>query len=307
MRLVRDDVNFPEKLRNAVVAVGNFDGLHHGHRLVIGKALALAHDRNAPCAVLTFYPHPRQYFKPALPCLQIYTLRTKLLLLRNIGVDVVFLQRFNADFARLNPEEFIRHVLLERLHVQHVVTGENFVFGRARAGDTAMLAASAAAHGFGYTAVNIHHDPAGNACSSTHIRKLLHIGNVADASRLLSRPYSISGRVIHGDRRGRSLGFPTANIRLGKRFSPAYGVYAVRAHLPQGEKIPGVANLGVRPTFGGNTELLEVHLFNFNADLYGARIEVEPVKFLRPEKKFSGLQELKQQIQEDCSNARSVL
>ncbi len=304
MQLFRDLTHLPERFRGGVIALGNFDGVHLGHQAVIGTAMKLAQEASVPAAVLTFSPHPRAFFAPGQPPLRIYPLHVKLELLRGMGIDALFLQRFNAAFAALSPAEFIARVLHQALRARHVVTGEDFVFGKGRAGNAQMLAQG---QPFGFTCVPTLRDESGEACSSTRIRALLGAGKMSEAAQLLGRPYRLEGRVLHGDARGRTLGFPTANLRLPPVMPPAFGVYAVRVQLPGGEWVKGVANLGIRPTFEADAPLLEVHCFNLSQELYGMRLRVELVRHLRPERRFAGLEELKAQIERDCTEARSIL
>lgn len=305
MRLLRDASAIPPSARGAVVALGNFDGVHLGHRAVIGEAVRRARDLRAPAMVLTFSPHPREFFGGA--ALSIEPLAAKIRQVRELGVDFLLVKRFDAAFAALTAEAFISRVLVEALGVRHVVTGEDFAFGKGRTGHAASLAEAAASHGFCYTSVPTLLDRDGAPCSSSRIRAHLAAGDMRGASALLGRSYRIEGRVQRGDRRGRLLGFPTANLKLGRRFVPAFGVYAARIHLPDGAWANGVFNLGVRPTFGGQEVRLEVHLFDFDGDLYGKRLGIEPVERLRGERKFDGMEALKAQISADCAQARLLL
>lgn len=305
MRIDRSLSDWPQAAHGAVIALGNFDGVHQGHRAVIAKARAIAEAHGRPLAVMTFEPHPRRFFKPSLPVLRIVPFAEKARLLRAEGVDFLYVARFNAAFSQLTAEEFIRSILLEGLRVGHVVTGHNFSFGHKRGGDVAYMQSAASQHGFDYTQVEAQ-ESEGRAFSSTAIRHALEHGDVADVAELLGRAYTIRGRIIHGDKRGRSIGFPTANIRPDPLYLPQFGVYAVRLHIG-GTVHDAVANLGCRPTVDGERTLLEVHALDVQEDFYGRMAQVEFIKFIRPEQKFSGIEGLKAQIAQDVMAARAIL
>ena len=305
MQVLRDASPVPPVLHGSVIALGNFDGLHLGHAAIINETFRLARAAGAPAALLTFEPHPRRVFKPDLPTLRLFSLAEKARRLRAMGLTFLRVVRFTPGFARTTAEQFVVGLLQGRLHVSHVVTGEDFIFGHNRAGNAAYLREMAVKHGFGYTAC-AEVSVGGERCSSSRIRALLESGNVRCAQTLLGRPYSITGRVQSGDKRGRTIGFPTANIIPCRLFTPAAGVYAVQAHV-RGQYIKGVANLGLRPTFGGTRLQLEVHLFDWQEDIYGESIRVEFMDFIRPERKFSGVDALKEQIKEDVLQARRLL
>lgn len=289
------------------VAIGNFDGVHLGHRAVIRAMVRAARVVHAVPSVLTFEPHPRLYFKPDSPNFRIAPLRDKLAALRSLGVHRVYIPRFDAAFATIQPEDFLNRVLMNQLGARVVVTGENFVFGHRRRGNGAMLKAWGMANKVKVTTVApVAVD--GQICSSSVVREALEAGDMAQAAALLGRTYRISGHVVHGAGRGRQLGFPTANIGLPAGLMlPAYGVYAVRASL-DGKLVDGVANVGMRPTIGGYTQpALEVHLFDVMQDIYGKLLQVSFVRHLRPEVKFDGLEALTRQIHLDCETAKQVL
>lgn len=301
-----------------MVAVGNFDGVHRGHQAVIGDAVRRAHAGRTPAQVLTFEPHPRRFFKPDTPPFQLTRLRTKARVLATIAVDDLFVLRFNQEMANYTAEAFIDRFLIQDLKARHVVVGYDFVFGKGRTGNPELLKARLAANGIGITIMApvkaaelaaVDADPESAVISSTGVRDALRAGDPAAAALLLGRPFEIEARVQRGDARGRQLGFPTANLWLGDYLRPALGVYAVRVGIDdQAESHRGVANLGLRPTFGGLAEpRLEVHLFDFNGDLYGRRLRVELVQFLRPERKFPDIAALKEQIAHDATAARTVL
>ena len=289
------------------VAIGNFDGQHLGHQAVLCAMLHAAKANGFIPSVLTFEPHPRRFFAPQSPAFRLERLSTKLERLAAAGVERVYMPRFNAGFSGLLAKEFLEEILRKRLGVKAVVTGENFAFGRDRGGDIATLRAWGTAQGVEIIAV----PPVrfGEAiCSSSAIRAELAMGDVVAASHLLGRRYSLEGRVVHGDGRGATIGFPTANISLPPTLKlPAYGVYAVLAEI-EGVRYQGVANLGVKPTVAVNNQpTLEVHLFDVAQDLYGKKAMVTFVSHLRPEQKFSGLDALVAQITVDCATARKQL
>jgi len=314
MRIFRHHTPPDVEARGSVVAVGNFDGLHLGHQAVIRVARERADAMGAPQAVLTFEPHPRSVFQPTIAPFRLTPFRSKARLMEALGVDLLFALHFDAGFAAITAEDFVRRLLVEGMGVRHVVVGENFVFGNKRRGNVALLRELAARHGFGVTVVPPQKGPHGEIYSSTRIRELLVAGRPAEAAKLLGRDWEIEGRVEAGDRRGRQLGFPTANITLGEYLRPALGVYAVRAGLdrPGPRSVEtvwhdGVANLGVRPTFGGDGLVFEVNIFDFAEDIYGQHLRVALVEHLRPEKKFDGIAQLKAQIAEDSARARAIL
>lgn len=289
------------------VAIGNFDGLHRGHQAVIRTMLEAAQAQHLVPSVLTFEPHPRRFFRPELPDFRIERLHDKFTRLREVGVAQLVVPKFNASLAQLSAEDFLHGVLGQGLRARVVVTGEDFAFGHQRRGDVALLRAWGEAHG-----VRILTVPAvkvdGAVCSSSAVRAAITEGDMAQAATLLGRNYSLRGRVIHGHHRGRTLGFPTANVALMPGLLlPAYGVYAVRSEH-RGHPLRGVANLGKRPTIGEDDPAsLEAHWFDFSGDLYGSNLAVSFVKMLRPERKFPDLAALKAQITEDCMAARAVL
>jgi len=311
MRIFRHYQNIPGDARGAVVAIGNFDGVHLGHRAVIGEAGAIAHATARPWGVLTFEPHPRAFFAPGTPPFRLTPFHAKARLIFGLGVDTIFVQQFNKAFSSLTAEDFIETVLVGGIGARHVVCGYDFVFGKGRGGNCEMLLGFGKRLGFDFTAVRAQTfaggDSAETAYSSTGVREALQSGNPQAAARILGRPFEIEGRVIRGDQRGRTIGFPTANLALGTYLRPARGVYAVRVRIGEGREFTGVANLGKRPTFAGEADLLEVFLFDFTDDLYGQRLGVQLVEFLRPEKKFDGIDQLKAQIAADSDQARQIL
>ncbi|MCG2842519.1 bifunctional riboflavin kinase/FAD synthetase [Sandaracinobacter sp. RS1-74] len=296
----------PAEMRGGAVALGNFDGVHGGHQAVIGAAIAAARAAGRPALVATFDPHPSRFFRPDTPPFALTSKAQKLALLNGLGVDAAIVIPFNAALAGLSAEAFAREWLSERLGVAHVVTGEDFTFGKGRSGSAATL--RQLGQGLGFTAAALSPVTSdAEAISSTRIREALVAGDMAEAARLLTRPFAIRAPVVHGDKRGRTIGVPTANQLLGSYQRPRYGVYAVRVKLPDGGTARGVANLGVRPMFDPPKELLETWILDWSGDLYGAEIEVELVGWLRPEMQLDGLDALKAQIAMDAEAARALL
>ena len=311
MRVHRHYDRLPASDRGSVVAIGNFDGVHLGHQAVIGEARAIAARTGAPSAVLSFEPHPRSFFRPDDPPFRLTPLRLKAHAIEALGVDLLFLVRFDAAFAAFPAERFVAEVLGKQgLAARHVVTGYDFVFGKGRAGNAVLLERLAREHGYAYTAVSPVAADSGEIYSSTQIRAYLQAGKPQQAARLLGRPWEIEGRVETGHQRGRTIGFPTANVRLTDVLQPAHGVYAVRAGIDQGadtQWFDGVANFGSRPTVDGKNVWLEIHLFDFDGDLYGRHLRVACVDFLRAEMKFPSFDALKEQIAKDSVAARALL
>ncbi len=304
MRIFRDWRGLDETARGAAVALGNFDGVHIGHAAVVRAAHAARPDR--PLAALTFEPHPREFFRPQDPPFRLMLAPERAAALAALGVEVLYELPFDSAFSHLTATQFCTEVLHEGLGAAHLACGVDFAFGHRRGGDTAFLVAQAAACGIGITPVPPVADAQG-PISSTRIRRLLQDGYPERAGRLLGRPHTIRGEVVHGDARGRTIGFPTANIQLGGHLEPARGVYAITARLPDGAEVKGVANIGQRPTVGGTESRLEAHLFDFAGDLYGAELTVGLRGFLREEKKFGSFDELKTQILLDAAAARALL
>lgn len=295
----------PPEWKGGVVALGNFDGVHRGHQALLAQAQKPAGALGAPLLALTFEPHPRGFFVPDTGPFRLTLAPAKTRLLAEHGVQAVLAQHFDAAFAALPAEAFVGDVLLRGLGARHVVCGYDFTFGARRSGNVERLRAEGKARGFGVTVL----DPVmreGEIYSSTRIREALRAGMVSEAAQLLGHPWEIEGTVELGDQRGRTIGFPTANVDLGQHLRPRFGVYAVRA-LVDGVWRDGVANLGRRPTFGKLKENFEVHLFDFAGDLYGKTLRVTMVDFIRPEMKFEGLDQLKAQIAADGEAARRIL
>ena len=287
-----------------VLAIGNFDGVHLGHAALVRQLADAAARLQSVPTVLTFEPHPREFFVPASAPARLTTLREKLELLGDSGASQAMICPFNAAFAALSADEFIERVLVRSLQVKHLIIGDDFRFGRGRLGDFAMLQAAGTRFGFTVeTMPSVTVD--GERVSSSAVRAALAAGEMERAARLLGRPYIIDGRVAPGDKIGRQLGFATANIRIKHNPLPMTGVFAVEVSGLGEKPLPGVANLGIRPTVGGTRPLLEVHLFDFNRDIYGAHISVRFVHKLRCEQRFPNLDALKAQIAADAATARA--
>ena len=296
----------PPHLAGGIVALGNFDGFHLGHQAVLGAAVARAHAEGRPALVATFDPHPVRHFRPDTAPFRLTTLDQRERLFAEAGADAMVVFRFDGDLAALTAEAFVRHCLVGNLRVGGVVTGEDFTFGRGKSGDVAALAVYGAKFNFSARAVApVTLD--GEPVSSSRIRAHLRLGEMREAARLLTRSFTIEGVVEHGDKVGRTIGYPTANLSLGKYLRPAYGIYAVRGRLSDGRVLDGAANLGIRPQFEPLKELLEPHFFDFSGDLYGQPLVVELIEYLRPEAMFDGLPALIAQMDADCARARDIL
>jgi len=311
LRLSRDPPLLPAEARGAAVALGNFDGLHLGHQVLLREVTAQARRLGAAPGVVTFEPHPRRFFAPDSEPFRLTTLRTKVRLLRQAGVERVFALRFDAALAAREPEDFAEGILGRELGVRHVAVGADFRFGRRRRGDVDLLARCGARAGYSVGVVPLQHIASAGGdslVSSSAIRQALREGRPREATRLLSRPWEIEGAVRHGAKRGRALGYPTANIALPGLLRPAYGVYAVRV-AGDGFDRPadGVPNLGISPMFSYAEPLLEVHLFDFAGDLYGRHLRVSLIDYLRGELRFDTLDELVEQMHEDSRQARQAL
>jgi riboflavin kinase/FMN adenylyltransferase len=310
MRLVRHCGELTPDLKGCVVALGNFDGVHKGHQAVILTARRVAAELGAKWGVMSFEPHPRSVFRPDQPPFRLTPLRVKARLIEALGADLLVMQHFDRAFADLTALEFVSEILVKGLGARHVVVGYDYVFGKGRQGTGALLQKLADEGNFGFTSVPPEIAPDGDVYSSTRVREFLVSGKPDEAAKLLGHYWEIEGRVEHGDARGRTIGFPTANLVLGEYQRPATGVYAVRAGIDLGGATlwhNGVANFGRRPTFDKTDEVLEVHLLDTEVDLYGKHLRVALVDHLRPEMKFSGLAALKAQIETDASEARALL
>ncbi len=301
IRHILSHARFP----HPVVSIGNFDGVHVGHQEILRRVVQDAQARQGTSLVFTFHPHPLTVLRPEKPLPLILSLREKLLACAATGVRGVIVQHFTTTFSLLTAEAFVRHHLVEAIGVEKVIVGHNVSFGHNRTGQAETLLRLGDQYGFAVEIVG----PvmAGSQeVSSTAVRAMLSTGDMPTVTRLLGRPYAVSGRVEKGFQRGRTIGFPTANLRPRADLLLPNGVYAVRVGVGETD-VPGVANVGMNPTFGGNTRTIEAHLFDFSADLYGQRVRVSFVEHLRGERKFSSIQELIQQIQQDAQQARTIL
>ncbi|GGE73385.1 bifunctional riboflavin kinase/FAD synthetase [Sphingomonas prati] len=296
----------PAPYRGGVVALGNFDGFHLGHQAVVARARAIATAEGRPLIVATFDPHPVRYFRPDAEPFRLTTLDQRQRLFASAGADAMLVFGFDAALAAVTAQDFIADWLRDRVGAACIVTGADFTFGAGRSGDATILAERATAAGLRSEAVGPIADADG-PISSSRIRDALRAGRPEEAARLLTRPYAIQGVVQHGDKVGRTIGYPTANLDMGKYLRPAYGIYAVRGHLPDGRTLDGVANLGIRPQFTPPKELLEPHFFDFDGDLYGQTIEIDLIAHLRPEAKFDDLPTLIAQMDRDSAKAKTIL
>jgi len=305
MEIIRGISNFKPKHQGNVITIGNFDGVHLGHQAIINKLKSQAEKYQVPATVMTFHPNPQEFFAPQAAPAKLTGFHEKMSLLRNYGVDRVICIPFNARLANLDAQHFVENILINGLHAKHLVIGDDFRFGKNRHGDFQMLQAAGEAYGF-----DVENTPTvcvdNERVSSTRIRNALNSGDLNKAAQLLGRRFYVSGKVVHGDKRGRQIGFPTANIRLKQQIAPKNGVYAVRI-TDTGKTLSGVANLGVRPTFDGSQYLLEVHIFDFTQEIYHHRLSVEFEHFIRTEQKFDGLDALIAQINRDTEIAKQLL
>jgi riboflavin kinase/FMN adenylyltransferase len=300
------DGGIPDKLSGSIVALGNFDGFHLGHQAVVGRAIQRGFHERRPVIVATFDPHPVRFFKPDLPPFRLTTLDQRQALFAHAGADAMLVFQFDEALRSTSAEDFVTELLAKRIGAAGVVTGDDFTFGKMRGGNVELLRTLGAAHGIiAETVAPVLLD--GARISSGRVREALQAGDTATATRLLSRDFAIEGVVQRGDARGRDLGYPTANLALGDYQRPRYGIYAVRVTLDDGSEHPGVASLGVRPTFDPPTELLEAHLLDFDGDLYGRKIEVALHAFIRDEQKFDGVEALVAEMRNDEAAARRLL
>ena len=296
----------PDSLKGSILALGNFDGFHLGHQAVASRAVSRAFHERRPVIIATFDPHPVKFFKPDVPPFRLTSLDQREALFAHAGADAMLVFEFNEELRTTSADDFVDKLLVERIGAAGVVTGDDFGFGKGRAGNVEVLKALAAQHRIIAEAVApVTID--GERVSSGRIREALVEGDTGRATHLLTRDFAVQGVVQRGDRRGRELGYPTANLSLGDYQRPKYGVYAVRVTLDDGSEHPGVASLGVRPTFDPPQELLEAHLFDFGGDLYGRTIEVALHAFIRDEKKFDDVEALIAEMREDEAKTRKLL
>ncbi len=305
MQAVHGYRNVPQSARGAVLAIGNFDGVHRGHQALIKAAVKKAHAIGAPAGVLLFEPHPREFFHPEEPHFRLTPLEQKLQILDALGLDVAIVLTFDAALSGLSADEFISRVLVEGLGAHHIVIGHDFFFGKSRSGTPETMQAAADALGFGLTVVApVAED--GEVLSSSVIRLRLAQGDAKGAARMLGRWWRTGGTVVGGAKRGMGLGFPTANVPLPRGTGLGHGIYAVRTYLGA-ERYDGAAYLGTRPTYDNGMPVLEVFLFGFDNDLYGRKIEVEFIDFIRADRKFDSSEALIAQMEKDCARARDIL
>jgi riboflavin kinase / FMN adenylyltransferase len=311
MRIFRHIADVTDAYKGAVVAIGNFDGVHLGHRALIMEAARHAEERCAPLAVLVFEPCPQEFFRPGGEPFRLTPFRTKAHLISALGVDAMFALPFDAEMAHRTAQDFVLDILVSGLGVGCVVVGADFRFGHGRSGDAAVLSYMGEMEGFGVVILPTVPGTSGEKISSTGIRTALKEGRPEEAARHLGHAFTIEGHVEHGDRRGHALGFPTANMHLDGYLRPAFGIYGVRVAVLEEDKVvsrhQGVANLGVRPMFERTEPILETYLFDFTGDLYGKHVAVDLIAYLRPEAKFASVEELKAQIAKDIAAAKNAL
>ena len=307
MQLIRGLYNVPEAFKGCVATIGNYDGIHRGHQRVLAQVRELAKSKRAPSLIISFEPTPLEFFRPDVAPARLTRFREKYRLLKACGLDGFLHLRFNRHFAQLSPEEFILEILVRGIAVDSLVVGDDFRFGRDRGGDFDTLSQAGAKHGFEVSRVATIESDEGTRISSSAIRSCLASGELEDAAQMLGRPYSMTGRVIRGQELGRTLGYPTANLELHRRNCPLQGIYAVRVHGVGGDPLSGVSSLGTRPTVGGETLLLETHIFDFDDDIYGQYIDIEFVAKIREELYFDSLSALTEQMHDDAAKARGIL
>lgn len=308
MHLIRGLHNLTPALRGCAATIGNFDGVHLGHQAVLGQLAERAEDLGLPTTVIVFEPQPQEFFAPEQAPPRLTRLREKLVALRRFSIDRVLCLSFNRALAELSAEQFVRRVLVDGLGVRYLVVGDDFRFGKDRAGNFDYLtqAGERAAKGDGFQVAHMHSfELNGARVSSTRIRAALRAGDMHAAEQMLGRGYRMLGRIAHGDKRGRTLGFPTANLFLHRHSTPVQGVFAVEMYGLDAEPLYGVANVGTRPTVDGTRGLLEVHLFDFAGDIYGRQVAVEFVHKIREEQRFDSFAELKARIEQDAQQART--
>lgn len=304
MQLFRHPSDVTERFHGGAVAIGNFDGVHLGHQTILKAAVAHANALGRPPIVLTFEPHPRQFFQPEVEPFRLTPLRRKTHLFESHNIAAALVLNFDEELASFTAEQFMQRVIVDGLKAAEVIVGEDFQFGKDRSGSVDVLKAYGEKHGFSVSTLTKSHAANGQMYSSSEIRDLLKAGKPKEAALLLGRPWTVEGRVVHGDSRGAQLGFPTANVMTPEYLVPKAGVYAVTVQIDDEPRLyKAVANFGMRPTVGGTSPRLEAHLFNFDGDLYEKHLQVAFMDFIRPEQKFDGLDQLKAQIEKDCKTA----
>jgi len=306
MEFIRGLAQLRPRHHGCVATIGNFDGVHLGHQMVLRQIATRANNLQLPGVVITFEPQPREFLAPDTAPARLTRLREKVIAMHRYGVDRILCLRFDTKFAAFSVEDFIQRVLVKGLKVQHLVIGDDFHFGKGRSGNFATLQQAGKQHGF---TIESKHTfiLGGSRVSSTRIRQALGQGDMVSASELLGRPYTLCGRICYGQQIGRNIGFPTANIFLHRQISPLAGVFAVALHGISEQPLAGVANIGTRPTVNGDKLLLEVHIFDFNQTIYGYHVEVEFVCKLRDEQRFTSIDALKRQIEFDSLLARKIM
>jgi riboflavin kinase/FMN adenylyltransferase len=303
MHLIRGLHNLTPAMHGCAATIGNFDGVHLGHQAVLGQLAERAVDLGLPTTAIIFEPQPQEYFAPDQAPPRLTRFREKWMALRRYSIDRVLCLRFERALAELEADEFVKRVLVDGLGVRYLVVGDDFRFGKGRGGDFDYLVKAGRREGF--QVVHMHSfEQDGSRVSSTRIREALRAGNLSAAEQMLGRNYRMLGRIAHGDKRGRTIGFPTANLFLHRHSTPVQGVFAVEMYGLDKEPLPGVANVGTRPTVDGTRSLLEVHLFDFSGDIYGRHVAVDFVHKIRDEKRFDSFPELKAQIEQDAQQAR---
>lgn len=308
MDLFQNISNFPNNLHGGVIAIGNFDGLHRGHCALIGAAAKIAAAHNVPLGILTFEPHPRTLFQAPSEPFRLTPPPLKRERAALTSADFMVELPFNRELAQLSAADFIQNILVESLHASHIVVGEDFRFGQGRTGDITTLAAQGEIHGFGVTPLSPVQNETSQTYSASTIRSLLRRGAVAEADAMLGWKWEIRGEVVHGDKRGRELGYPTANVPLKDTLHPSFGIYATWVRI-EGEDTwrPAATNIGIRPMFETKTALVEAHLLDYEGDLYGKTLHIRLVRKIRDEAKFDNLEALVAQMEKDCATATRIL
>lgn len=307
MRWLDHRETVPDALRGAIIALGNFDGFHKGHQAVAGEAISWAHAEGRPSIIATFDPHPVRFFKPDVPPFRLTTLEQRQELYLAAGATAMLVFHFDSELAGTSAEDFITEILIDRFGAHGVVTGGDFTFGQGAKGNVELLRSFGGANGLQSRVVDVVEEDS-ETVSSSRIREALRDGDPQLAAKLLTRPFAIRGIVEHGDKRGRELGYPTANLVIDNYLRPKYGIYAVTGRiLSTGEMLEGAASVGIRPQFEPPKELLEPYFFDFSGDLYGQEIEVAFHHFLRGEAKFDSLDELTAQMEKDCAQSKRLL
>ena len=308
MQLIRGLHNLKKSEQGCVLTIGNFDGIHRGHQAILKRLISCAENYDLPSAVVFFEPHPEELFRPENSPPRMSRFRDKITFLKEFGIDQLILVKFSRRFSQMSAEHFLKEILINQLGVKHLIVGDDFHFGHQRQGNYEYLSSHCEPLGFDLERTATLTE-GGERISSTAVRQALQNNDLQKAERLLGRPYIISGKVVHGDKRGRTIGFPTANVLLQRKASPLHGVFAVEVEYTVGNNkvnIFGVANIGKRPTVGGHRLQLEVHLFNWSQDIYGEHITVKFVRHIRAERKFADFEQLKTQIALDSQTAKEI-